>query len=208
MKVELHKSSKDMARQSDVLLVLGDGDSMPKDRDTFLAWGIKHDCGALGRGIKAYPGYVRHWFCGDGDTSIWWAKNLINGDGTVRHCMGEVDGFDVDWDLKQPDYNYCTITGETNVGRMHGSSAMFGTLVGLELGYSKIVLAGCPLDMNGHWYFENKTKETLGPIWLGVDFMAWIDFKEQKEAQKVRSMSGYTAKILGVADREWLNEMC
>lgn len=206
MLVKLHqKPSKDISRQNDVLLILGDGDSLKKDMDTFFQWGVKHDSGALGRGIKAYPGYVRHWFCGDGDTSIWWAKNLPNGNGTIRHCMGEVDGFDVDWDLDQPDYNYCKITGESNVGRMHGSSAMFGTLVGLALGYKKIVLAGCPLDMNGHYYWPYKTKETLGPIWLGCDFMAWIDFKEQAEAERVRSMSGYTSKILGQATEGWIH---
>jgi len=206
MKVKLHNApSKDISRNSDVLLVLGDGDSLKGDLERFLGWNVRHDASALGRGIKEYPGYVRHWFCGDGDTSIWWAKNLPNGNGTIRHCMGEVDGFDADWDLEQPDYNYCTITGETNVGRMHGSSAMFAALCGVELGYSKIVLAGCPLDMNGHWYWTEKKKETLGPIWLGVDFMAWIDFREQQEAQRVRSMSGYTAKILGQATEDWIH---
>lgn len=208
MNVKLHKNpSKDISKRNDTLLVLGDGDSMPGDLDRFLRWGIGHDVGALGRAIKAYPGYVRHWFCGDGDLSIWWAKNLPNGDGTIRHCMGDVDGFDVDWDLEQDDYGYCTITGESNLGRMHGSSAMFGVLCGLALGYEKIVLAGCPMDMNGHYYFPEKKKDTLGPVWLGVDFMAWIDFSLQEEAKKVRSMSGYTAKILGNADKEFVREM-
>jgi hypothetical protein len=59
--------------------------------------------------------------------------------------------------------------------------------------------------MNGHWYWTEKKKETLGPIWLGVDFMAWIDFREQQEAQRVRSMSGYTAKILGQATEDWIH---
>ena len=206
MKVKLHNApSRDIGRYSDVLLVLGDGDSLKVDMKKFLSWDVRHDASAVGRGIKVYPGYVRHWFCGDGDTSIWWAKNLPNGHGTIRHCMGEVDGFDADWDLEQPDYHYCTITGESNVGRMHGSSAMFATLAGLALGYEKIVLAGCPMDMNGHFYWPDKKKETLGPIWLGVDFMAWIDFREQQEAQRVRSMSGYTAKLLGEATEGWLN---
>lgn len=204
MKVKLHNASKDYSKQSDVLLILGDGDSLKRDLATFLDWDIEHDAGALGRGIKAYPGYVRHWFNGDGDTSMWWAKNLPNGSGTIKHTMGECDGFDVDWDLEQDDYNYARITNETNVGRMHGSSALFATLAGIDIGYSKIVLAGCPLDMNGHWYFEEKKQDTLGPIWLGADFMAWIDFKEQAESTRVRSMSGYTAKILGMATEDWL----
>ena len=208
MKAILHHTSKELTRHNDVLLVLGDGDCMKQDLERFLSWNIQHDVGALGRGIKEYPGYVRHWFCGDGDLSIWWAKNLINGNGTLRHTLGEVDGFDADWNMEQDDYHFCTITGESNLGRIHGTSALFATLAGITLGYDRIILAGCPLDMNGHWYFEKKDKDTLGPIWYGTDFMAWLDFREQKESDKVRSMSGYTARILGQAEKGWFYEMC
>jgi hypothetical protein len=113
-----------------------------------------------------------------------------------------VDGFDVDWDVDQPDYRYAEITGEK--GRIHGTSAMFATLAGLAMGYEKIVLAGCPLDTNGHFYFKPTGPETLGPLWLGVDFAAWMDFSMNGNADRVRSMSGYTGYILGRADRKWL----
>jgi hypothetical protein len=202
MKVKLHKASKDLSRQNEVLLVLGDGDSMLRDMEEFCSWDIPHDVGALGRGIKVYPGYVRHWFNADGETAIHWVKNLINGNGTITHTLGPVEGFDVDWDMEQPDYHFPEITNQKD--RIHGSSALFATLAGLYLGYSKVVLAGCPLDQNGHYYFDKKDKDTLGPLWLGMDFMAWLDFTEQTEASRVRSMSGYTAKILGQADREWI----
>lgn len=204
MKAKLHKSSRDLTRDHDVLLVLGDGDSMKSDLDGFLSWGIGHDVGAIGRCIKAYPGKVRHWFNADGETSIHWAKNLLNGNGTVKHTLGEVDGFDADWDMEQDDYGYPIITGEGRDSRVHGSSSLFATLAGIAMGYKKIVLAGCPLDMRGHWYFPEKRKETLGPLWLGVDFMAWIDFAHQDDSLTVRSMSGYTEKILGTASEAWV----
>ena len=202
MKLTLHKAHKELKREHDTLLIIGDGFCMLDDLKEFLSWDIPHDAGALGRGIKEYPGKVLHWFNADGDLSIQWAKNLPNGNGTIKHTMGEVEGFDVDWDIEQPDYHNGEITGEGPT-RMHGSSALFATLAGLEMGYEKIILAGCPLDCEGHFYFA-QSKETLGPIWLGYDFMAWIDFREMEKP--VRSMSGYTAKILGRPTKEWQNE--
>ena len=121
--------------------------------------------------------------------------------GAITHTLGPVDGFDVDWEIEQDDYNYERLTGER--GRLHGSSALFAALAGVAMGYDRIVLAGCPLDTGGHWYFEPEGPETLGPIWLGVDFAAWIDFSLMPEARKVRSMSGYTARILGTARKTW-----
>ena len=203
MKAELKRASVDMTRNHDMLLVVGDGDCMRQDLDRFLSWQVAHDASAVGRAIKEYPGYVRHWFCGDGDLSIWWARNLTNGNGTIKHTLGEIEAFDADWDMIQDDYKYGTITGEGNLSRIHGTSALFATLAGLALGYEKIILAGCPLDMNGHYYWPEKNKETLGPIWMGTDFMAWLDFAGQEEARKVRSMGGYTAKMIGAADKEW-----
>jgi len=179
---------------------------MRDDLAEFLSWDIPHDAGALGRAVKEYPsvatGMVRHWFNADGELSIAWAKQLP--DEIIKHTLGSVDGFDVDWDLEQDDYNHGAITGEAPDSRMHGSSALFATLAALDIGYTQIVLAGCPLDTEGHYYFPVKDKETLGPIWLGYDLMAWLDFSRQAESRNVRSMSGYTAMILEKATQEWL----
>ena len=207
MKITLHKANKSLWRDHDTILIIGDGRSMPNDVTKFLAWELSHDAAALGRAVRQYPsiknGIVKHWFNADGDVSIQWAKSLPRE--TIKHSMGELDGFDVDWDLTQDDYHNGTITGEKPGSRMHGSSSLFATLASLAMGYKRVVLAGCPLDTEGHYYFE-QSKETLGPIWLGYDFMAWLDFAELPEAAQVRSMSGYTAKIIGTATREWTNE--
>ena len=200
MQIRLHKAHKELKRNHDTLLILGDGFCMREDLGEFLSWHIPHDVGALGRGIKEYPGKVQHWFNADGDSAIHWAKNLPNGAGTIKHSFGEIEGFDVDWEISQHDYHFDEITGE-KAFRTHGSSSLFATLAGLEMGYKKIVLAGCPLDTEGHYYFP-QSKETLGPIWLGFDFMAWLDFSEMEKAAQVRSMSGYTAKIIGKATKE------
>jgi len=198
MQIDLHRSNRDLPQYSGTILILGDGQSMPDDLKRFLSWDIPHNVGALGRAVREYPGIVDHWFNADGELSIAWARSLPAE--TIKHTMGKVDGFDTDWELQQDDYNHGAITGEKPGTRMHGSSALFATLASLKLGYDKVILAGCPLDTEGHYYFE-QSKETLGPIWLGYDFMAWLDFAELPEAAQVRSMSGYTAKILGKATK-------
>lgn len=178
MMARLINSKVALARKSDTLLIIGDGNSMPGDVKKI---DIKCDTASIGRAIKNNPS--QHWFNADGETAIAWAKQLkaqSNGSGLITHTLGPVDGFDCDWEIIQPDYRYQEITNER--GRLHGSSALFATLAGLAMGYQKIVLAGCPLDTEGHWYFEQK-KETLGPLWLGVDFMAWLDFAESEQAK-------------------------
>jgi len=204
MQINLHRAHKALRRDNDLIVIIGDGRSMPDDVETFLRWKIPHDAGALGRAVRQYPsivnGIVRHWFNADGEQSIQWAKALP--DDTLKHTLGDVAGFDVDWELIQDDYHYEDMTNEA--GRMHGSSAMFATLASLHMGYKRVILAGCPLDTEGHYYFE-QSKETLGPIWLGLDFMAWLDFAQLPDAAKVRSLSGYTKIILGEATKEWTN---
>lgn len=203
MKAKLHKGKP--VRENDILVVLGDGRSMPDDRDRFNDWDIPGDFACIGRSIKTCP-YALHWFNADGETAIAWARQLKeNNPGLITHSLGTIDGFDCDWDVEQPDYRFEDITHQH--GRLHGSSAMFATLAGLAMGYQKIILAGCPMDQEGHWYFDPKGPDTLGPMWIGVDFMAWIDFAREPEAFIVRSMSGYTAKLLGKPDRGWLIEL-
>ena len=201
MKLTLHSGNP--KRHSDRIVILGDGRSMPEDYGLVSGWRVEHDLGAIGRSIRATDGLAQHWFNLDGETAIAWGKQLkeTSNNGLLTHTVGPVDGFDVDWDVQQPDYNYERITHER--GRFHGSSALFATLAAIEMGYRRIVLAGCPLDTEGHWYFEPMDADTLGPLWLGIDYMAWLDFAKLETAKRVRSMSGYTADIIGKATREW-----
>lgn len=202
MRAKINSSKIEIGDITPVLLIVGDGRSMTADLEAFNTLCIDCDISAIGRSIK-HQNNARHWFNADGETAIAWAKQLkVENPELITHTLGEVDGFDVDWDIEQPDYHYQEITGEA--GRLHGSSALFATLAAIALGYEKIVLTGCPLDAEGHWYFA-PTKETLGPIWLGLDFMAWLDFANTPDTAKVRSMSGYTQKILGTPERSWLN---
>jgi hypothetical protein len=61
------------------------------------------------------------------------------------------------------------------------------------------------LDRQPHWY---EPGDTRGPNWVGACYTQWMDFKMQMPdmAEKVRSMSGYSAFILGKAEKDWINK--
>lgn len=151
----------------------------------FLGHNIKHDVMAIAKSYKQYPGEILHWAMVDGNVHKWWAEHLPlvnNGGFPIRHTLGDCEGFDTLWD-----------DGKSTDALWYGSSALFATLVALSLGYEQIVLAGCPMDNKGHWYFCD---EYDGPEWREEDYRAWREFSETDEAKKVSSMSGFTKEVL------------
>jgi len=77
-----------------------------------------------------------------------------------------------------------------------GSSALLGVIAGIREGYKKIVLCGCPMEgaNPGHpgadySMFQGKWTESVSLL-----------------CNYVRSMSGFTMKLLGAPTEEWLNE--
>jgi hypothetical protein len=84
-----------------------------------------------------------------------------------------------------------------------GCSGLMGVIVALLLGYPRIILAGCPLDSEGHfydppWYKStnlersfNQTSE--GPRW-------WNKYNKMMFDNKVRAMSGRLRDYLGGPD--------
>jgi len=194
----IHATSVTLKRNNDLALVTGDGRSLPNDLRTFLDWRLQHDVLAIGRSINLYPGRVEHWLNVDGTDSSWWADHLpLRNDGKlpIRHTLGECKGYDVDWDIEDE-----VTFGKDDHVLWHGSTALFAVYVALALGYEKIVLAGCPLDSKGHWFYGN---EVMGPDWQGKDYQAWLELARTEEGNKVRSLSGYTAQIIGLAKEEW-----
>ena len=191
MRLKIHASTVTLKRNNDLALITGDGRSLPDDLRTFLKWGLQHDVLAIGRSINLHPGRVGHWLNVDGADSVWWAEHLeLKNDGKmpIRHTMGECKGYDVDWD-----------DGRVTNEPWSGSTALFAVYVALEMGFQKIVLAGCPLDSKGHWFYP---PEELGPIWTEETYKAWRDFSKTPEADRVRSLSGFTRETLGLATKE------
>lgn len=194
MRLSLTRAIEPPRKINDVALITGDGRSCPDDIFRFLEWKIPHDVFSIGRSVNLYEGRIHHWVNVDGADSKWWAEHLPAknaGKLPARHTLGECEGYDVIWDDGQPD------------GAVwYGSTALFAVLIALYMEYRKIVLAGCPLDELGHWYFGEEHK---GPKWEGATYRAWLDFSQEDEATKVKSLSGYTAMILGEANKESLS---
>lgn len=186
MKLVINNSTVKLRRDNDVALVTGDGKSFLDDMDNFLKLELKHDVFSIGRSVKFYPYIVKHWVNVDGADSKWWAEHLPtknNGQLPVRHTMGDCQGYDVDWEVlddKLEDHVW------------HGSSSLFAVYIALHMEYPKIVLAGCPLDDKGHWFFE----EEICHKWKEKDYQAWRDFAKLPEAKRVESLSGMTKEIL------------
>lgn len=76
-----------------------------------------------------------------------------------------------------------------------GSSALLGALGGIQLGYKKIILCGCPLEGMS----KNQPKESY------LSFHKGWQVKRNKVIDYIRSVSGWTKDFLGAPDEEWLN---
>jgi hypothetical protein len=73
-----------------------------------------------------------------------------------------------------------------------GSSALLGVFAGLQMGYKKIILCGCPLQNEG---VSGKEYEQYHKGWI---------VKYNTVMGKVKSMSGWTKDFLGEPTKEWL----
>jgi len=191
--LKLIKTIEPLTRNHDVVLITGDGRSCPSDIYRFLDWKVPHDVISIGRSINLYEGNINHWANVDGADSKWWSEHLPAKNGgrvPLRHTLGDIPWYDCIWD-----------DGKPNGSVWQGSSSLFATLIAVYLEYRKIILAGCPLDEAGHWFSpENES----GPTWEGGTYRAWLDFSNEDDAVRVKSLSGYTAKIVGEATKEWI----
>jgi len=96
-----------------------------------------------------------------------------------------------------------------NLHNAGGTSGLYAVKIALLLGYKKIIVCGVPMDNGGH-YYDPKDSSILNHT---VRFASnkssitpWRDLaKREIPQQRVRSMSGNTASILGKPTQEWAN---
>ena len=108
------------------------------------------------------------------------------------HSIRYAPGIDVIWDILQGN---------------SGTSGMFAILVALALGYDRIVVCGLPLDDSGHFY-DNPYKPTIPMDRFGETRVAQLwghNVNLIQKTNKVRAMSGMTARWFGKPDKEWLH---
>jgi hypothetical protein len=77
-----------------------------------------------------------------------------------------------------------------------GSSGALGVAVAKGLGCGRIALCGIPMTDTAHYYSE--VAFDYASVYQG----SWL--KNIDKLNGVRSMSGWSAELLGIPDREWL----
>ena len=190
---------------NDVVAIVGDGNTMPHDLDTFRGWDIPHDIYSVNRSMLYFQEQVDHWCAIDSEESAWFMENIhpgITPDRQIlRHTIGYFPlAFDVFWEQVYP------FTDEIQRRIWIGNSGYFALLTALHMGYEKIVLLGMPLNHEPHWY---EKPDEPPPMWAGKAFTQWVDFKLKRPeaAAKVRAMPGatsYSEFILGGATKQWV----
>ena len=184
-------------REHDTVLITGDGRSLPSDVKEFESWNIPHDLYCVNRSMLFFQRQVTHWAAVDIEEAVWFTQNVSRAvqykRDIVRHTIGESTyAFDVYW---QMDFDF---ENEFQRRVLTGNSGYFAVLTAIQMGYKRIIIAGMPLNMEPHWY-EDEMEEGLN--WNGWCYTQWMDFKEKvPEADRVKSMSGYSAFILGKAE--------
>ena len=85
-------------------------------------------------------------------------------------------------------------TYQWHIHRDGGTTGLFAVLIGLLMGYDKIILAGCPTDASPR-YFEDIPHPQFG---LDTIKDEWLRARDAVFNGKVKSLSGRS--------REWLGE--
>jgi hypothetical protein len=186
----------------DTVLITGDGQSMIGDVTEFEGWGVPHDLYCVNRSLIYFERPVDHWAAIDIEESGWFAENVnfkVDPDGKLmRHTIGDGSfAYDVYWAMDIPPQVENTFVRRVLVG----NTGYFAILTALKMGYRKVVVAGMPLNMERCWY---EPEDADGPNWMGWMYVQWMDFKlNHPQADRVRSLSGYSKFILGEATKAW-----
>jgi len=129
-----------------------------------------------------YKGTLRHWCSLHPEYFPGWLKYREghNYQGHVfTHSVKKVDGVQVAWHM---------------LPTRGGSSGLFATIIACLLGYERIVLAGIPMDGQGH-YFDDPAEDYSQ--FGRPDMIEWAWAKENVFQGRVKSMSGKTRALLG-----------
>lgn len=189
-------------RRHPVVFITGDGNTLAADVKEFESWGIPHDLYAVNRSLIFHERPVQHWAAIDIEESCWFSQNVNakvqNGTPILRHTIGEIPvAYDIWWEM---DYQW---DNDFQRRVFVGNTGYFAILTALQMGYERIILGGMPMNREPHFY-EPEAAE--GPNWNGLTYTQWMDFKMlSPKAERVRSLGGYSAFILGQATREWLD---
>lgn len=175
------------------LMVVGAGRCTWEDVLTYWDMNIKSDVMLINDAILHYPmkpGYLPiHAACYDvGRVNIYreLRKAKLNHKDIITHSVGEPA--DVVWKVKNVSSSL---------------SGNFSAVIGLAMGYKRIVLCGCPEDNSGH-YWDSLATHPKHDFGVKCIHFHWTD-NEALFMGRVRSMSGWTREFFGYPTKEWLN---
>lgn len=179
-------------------IVIGGGDCLWNDIADARKLGTYQAVVAVNDAGAEYPGHVDIWASLHPEKFPIWAKKRENNGYApagmyVGHkgCSVETRKDHIPLDYVT-DYRWPPMSGS-------GSSGLFGVKVALEQGYDRIVLCGVPMLKESRHFFDAQP-------WAAVDSFteAWKQ-AFRFYADNTRSLSGWTASLLGRPTRDWLS---
>jgi hypothetical protein len=78
-------------------------------------------------------------------------------------------------------------------------SGIFAALVGVYMGYQKILLAGMPCDASGNFHTQSAKiqNHAFQEEFVVHNKIAWDEIRNLSLSERIRSLSGYTKEIFG-----------
>lgn len=169
----------------DVLIITGAGPCVLDDMDAIIIprFMVNYDYMAIGLdAADKYPYHIKYM--------ATYHPAEIPEIKTRRESIGGNTDYQVISHVSQAGVN---IVEPLLPGERSGSSALLGALAAIKLGYTRIILCGCPLTGKNA---KNSAYESFRIGW---------EQKKDYLADRVRSMSGWTRESLGSPTEEWIN---
>ena len=166
------------------LLIVGTARGVIQDVESY--WGPngwnnpRHDMMAVSQ-MGCFLPKMRHWYSAHHERMAVWQAVRTQGpmfakmDGVMIHATAQYPGA-VRWGVS---------------GHHAPVSGMIATVIGLELGYAPVILAGIPQDGSGHFYPCEDFAMGAGMYWD-----TWKRLRKYCNG-RVRSLSGYTREVFG-----------
>lgn len=182
--------------EKDVLLIIGDGRGVLEDIGAWydIAEGIvEYDTMCVNYSATICPHDIQHYAAGDAHMKDMRTVAESLPDSVLKHAWNaNCPGFDIRW-------------ARNGRGGWNGTSGNLALKIGLAFDYTRIVLAGCPMDNSGNWYSKivaeddiKAKKDHRHHLWK------WCEIATRPIGKFVRSMSGNTRDLFGEPTRQWL----
>jgi hypothetical protein len=182
--------------EKDVLLIIGDGKNVLEDIGNWYDIGegiVEYDTMCVNYSAMICPHDFEHFAAGDSHMNDMQAMARSVGEKVVKHAWNpRAVMFDIRW-------------VRNGRGGWNGTSGNLAMKIGLAFDYTRIVLAGCPMDNSGNWYSsqipeddEKSNKDHRHHLWK------WMEISLRPIGRFIKSMSGNTRDLFGEPTREWL----